>query len=152
MYDVDLRVSAHPTRSVSARVTRVPSMVVADADRRVRTLDRARTNVANGAMSRNGTAHGSVLAGSNVKPDDLELEAAPDAAARISPAMVRTLSEGPPYPRCQDQAPRVQSRRSPGRLQTPGRRVAARRRRRIARPRRMQLPRRRTSVGLPPAP
>src|SRR5579864_955709 len=127
-------------------------MAVADAERRVRTLDSARMNVANGAMSRNGTAQGSVVDGSKVKPDDLELDAAPDAAARISPARVRTLSEGPPYPRCQGQGLPARSRRSRGSPQTPGRTAAARRRCRIARPRRMQLPRRRTSVGLPPAP
>ncbi|HET7338290.1 MAG TPA: hypothetical protein VFK22_01970 [Candidatus Dormibacteraeota bacterium] len=59
-------------------------MVVAEAERRVRTLDSASTNVANGTMRSTGTAHGKVLAGSKVKPDEaLELDAAPDAAASI---------------------------------------------------------------------
>jgi hypothetical protein len=71
-------------------------MVVALADLRVRTLDRASTNVAKGAISRTGTAQGRVVVGSNVKPDVLELEAAPDAAANMSPARTRMLSEEPP--------------------------------------------------------
>src|ERR1700740_2218316 len=102
-------------------------MAVADAERRVRTLESARTNVANGAMSRNGTAHGSVVVGSNVKPDDLELDAAPDAAARISPARVRTLSERPPYPRCPGRELTGRSQRWRGPPRTPVRTAAARR-------------------------
>ena len=85
-------------------MTTVPNMAVADADRRVRTLDSASRNVAKGAMRRSGTAHGSALTGSNVKPV-LVPDAAPDAAdtissnapcARPAPAWAMRFSEWPP--------------------------------------------------------
>jgi hypothetical protein len=61
-------------------------MAVAEADRRVRTLERASRNVASGNMSSSGTAHGNALTGSNVKPLGLVPDAAPEAAASIWPA------------------------------------------------------------------
>jgi hypothetical protein len=46
-------------------------MAVAEDDRRVRTLDSARMNVARGTMRRTGIAQGRVEEGSKVKPDVL---------------------------------------------------------------------------------
>jgi hypothetical protein len=52
-------------------------------DRRVRTLDRARMKAARGAMMIRGTAHGSAVVGSNVKPDGRDPEAVPEAAVAM---------------------------------------------------------------------
>src|SRR5256885_10577082 len=93
MKGVDLLVRPHATSRVSSSVTTVPNIAIADADLRVRTLDSASRKVASGAISSIGTAHGRAAAGSNVKPDPLVLDAAPDAAATISANRAMRVTE-----------------------------------------------------------
>src|SRR5207245_1003472 len=116
---VDLLVRTHVTRSVSKRVTTVPNIAIAEADLRVRMLERASRKDANGAMSSSGTAHPRVVDGSNVKPA-LVPDAAPDAAARISASRAIRVSESPPGRRRRDPGRRARRRRWPATPRTPG--------------------------------
>src|SRR5262252_3865937 len=81
-------VSPQPTSSVSARLTTVPRSAAEAADRLVRMLEMARTNQTIGETMSAGTAQGSVVDGLKLpnRPDDLAPDAAPDAAAKMSPA------------------------------------------------------------------
>src|ERR1043166_5564650 len=94
---------------VSRSVSTLPNMAIADAERRVRTLDSASTKVASGAMINAGTAQASAWVGSKIEPADLAPDAAPeapDAAARTTAAR---LSEFSPGRRCQGRAPAARS-------------------------------------------
>src|SRR4051812_29300 len=142
-YGVDRLARPKATRIVSSSVSRLPNIAIAEAERRVRTLDSARTKDASGAMTRAGTAHPSAFAGSKIKPADLAPEAAPDeapeAAARTRAAR---LSEFPPARRCRGRARAGQSPPPQAGRRTPVRTSAEPRPPQIA-PRRRTPPRRR---------
>src|SRR5438552_17276729 len=120
-------------------------MAIAAADLRVRMLDSANRYEANGAIKRRDTAHGNAAAGSKLKPDVLVLDAAPDAAARISLRPAMKVSESPPGRRCRDPGRRARPPRWPAAPRTPGRKRWNSRRPRSARCRQMRLLPRRTS-------
>ena len=88
----------HPTSRVASIEVTTPSIARFAADRRLRTLVIATTKAARGATTISGTAHGSVIEGSNVKPDGREAapEAAPDAAEAMFAAARSRLSERSP--------------------------------------------------------
>jgi hypothetical protein len=66
----------HPTSSVRTSVANTPNIARFADDRRVRTLVSAMRKAVSGTMRIAGTAHPSVFAGSKVKPEARDPEAA----------------------------------------------------------------------------